>query len=109
MGTWYRLRKFIGRHKLPVAAAAGTALALIATAAVALVEAHIANAERDRALALSARNEAVTEFVNMLVTESGGADTPVTVSDMLASSESLVAAEYAQNAELPRRHSRGAR
>jgi tetratricopeptide (TPR) repeat protein len=33
----------------------------------------------------------------MLVTESGGADKPVTVSDMLARSESLVAAEYAQN------------
>ena len=96
-GSWYRLRKFVGRHKAPVAAATGTAVALIATAAVALVEAHIANAERDRALALSARNEAVTEFVNMLVTESGGADKPVTVSDMLARSESLVAAEYAQN------------
>ncbi len=96
-GNWYRLRKLIGRHKLPVAAATGAAAALIATAAVALVEAHIANSERDRALTLSARNEAVTEFVNMLVTESGGADGPVTVSDMLARSESLVAAEYARN------------
>jgi len=96
-GSWYRFRKLVGRHKLPVAAATGAALALVATAAVALVEAHIANAERDRALALSGRNAAVTEFVNMLVTESGGADKPVTISDMLARSESLVAAEYAQN------------
>jgi serine/threonine protein kinase len=96
-GSWYRFRKLVGRHKLPVAAATGAALALIATAAVALFEAGIATAQRDRALALSARNAAVTEFVNMLVTESGGADKPVTISDMLARSESLVAAEYAQN------------
>jgi tetratricopeptide (TPR) repeat protein len=40
---------------------------------------------------------AVTEFVNMLVTEPGGADKPVTLSDMLARSESLAAAEYVQN------------
>lgn len=96
-GTWYRLSKFIGRHKLPVAAVTGAAAALIATATVALIEAHVAKSERDRALTLSARNQAVTEFVNMLVTESGGADRPVTVSDMLARSESLVAAEFEQN------------
>jgi eukaryotic-like serine/threonine-protein kinase len=96
-GSWYRLRKFVGRHKLPVAAATGAALALIAIATVALGEARMATAERDRALALSARNEAVTEFVNMLVTEAGGANKPVTISDMLARSESLVAAEYRQN------------
>jgi tetratricopeptide (TPR) repeat protein len=96
-GTCYRLRKFVGRHKLPVAAATGAAFALIAIATVALYEAHVANAARDRALALSARNEAVTEFVNMLVTEAGGANKPVTISDMLARSESLVAAEYRAN------------
>jgi serine/threonine-protein kinase len=54
--SWYRLRKLVGRHKLPVAAGTGAALALIATAAVALADAHIANAERDRALALLARH-----------------------------------------------------
>jgi hypothetical protein len=96
-GSWYRLVKFVGRHKLPVAACTGAALLLIATAAIALIEARSANAGRDRALALSARNEAVTEFIKMLVTESGGADVPVTVSDMMARSQSLVEAEYAEN------------
>jgi eukaryotic-like serine/threonine-protein kinase len=81
-GSWYRFRKLVGRHKLPVAAATGAALAFVGTAAVALFEAHIANTERDRALAFSARNAAVTEFVNMLMTEPGGADKPVTVSDI---------------------------
>jgi serine/threonine protein kinase len=65
-GSWYRFRKLVGRHKLPVAAVTGALVALVATAALALVEAHIATAERDRALALSASNAAVTEFVNML-------------------------------------------
>ncbi|MFL6600291.1 MAG: serine/threonine protein kinase [Steroidobacteraceae bacterium] len=50
-GSWYRFGKLVGRHKLPVAAATAAALALVATAAVALVEVHIANAERDGALA----------------------------------------------------------
>jgi serine/threonine protein kinase len=94
---WYRLVKFVGRHKLPVAACTGAALILMATAAIALIEARSADAQRDRALALSARNEAVTEFIKMLVTESGGADEPVTVSDMMARSQSLVEAEYAGN------------
>jgi serine/threonine-protein kinase len=58
--SWYRFRKLISRHKLPVAAATGAALALVATAAVALVEAHIANTERDRALTLSARTAQCT-------------------------------------------------
>jgi serine/threonine-protein kinase len=47
-GSWYRFRKLVGRHKLTVAAATGAALALVATAAVALVDAHMANAERDQ-------------------------------------------------------------
>jgi serine/threonine-protein kinase len=98
-GTWYRLGKFVGRHKLPVAAGTAAALILVATATIALVEARSAAAERDRALALSARSAAVSEFVKMLVTESGGADGPVTVSDMMARSGSLLAAEYSQNPE----------
>ena len=98
-GTWYRFVKFVGRHKLPVAAVTAAALILVATTTIALVEARNAAAERDRALALSARNAAVSEFVKMLVTESGGADGPVSVSDMMARSESLLAAEYSQNPE----------
>jgi tetratricopeptide (TPR) repeat protein len=98
-GTWYRLAKFVGRHKLPVAAGTAVALILVATATVALVEARSAEAERDRALALSARSSAVSEFVKMLVAESGGADAPVTVSDMMARSGSLLASEYSQNPE----------
>jgi serine/threonine-protein kinase len=98
-GTWYRFAKFIRRHQLPVAAGTVAALILIATAAVALHEARTAAAERDRALAHSRRSEAVTEFVKMLVTESGGSDAPVTVSDMMERSAALLASEYADTPE----------
>jgi len=98
-GTWYRVAKFISRHKLPVAAGTIAALMLIATAAVALYEARTAAAERDRALAHSRRSEAVTEFVKMLVTESGGADVPVSVNDMMERSAALLASEYAETPE----------
>jgi eukaryotic-like serine/threonine-protein kinase len=98
-GTWYRFAKFISRHRLPVAAGTVAALVLMATAAVALYEARTAAAERDRALAHSRRSEAVTEFVKMLVTESGGADAPVTVSDMMERSAALLASEYSETPE----------
>lgn len=98
-GTWYRFAKFIGRHKLPVAAGTVAALILIATAGIALIEARTAAAERDRALAHSRRSEAVTEFVKMLVTESGGADVPVTVGDMMERSAALLASEYSETPE----------
>ena len=62
-GSWYRFRKLVGRHKLPVAAAAAAALALIATATVALLEARIAGAERDRALALL--NESIAQHAEV--------------------------------------------
>jgi serine/threonine protein kinase len=55
--SWYRLRKFVCRHTLPVAAVSGAALLLIA-AAVALAEAHI-NVDRDPALALSGAGQLV--------------------------------------------------
>src|SRR5262249_52632870 len=48
-GTWYRLSRFIGRHRLPVAAVSGSALAFVATLVVTL-------SQPDPALAVSARN-----------------------------------------------------
>ena len=98
-GAWYRFTKFVTRHKFPVAAGTAAALILIATASMALIEARTAEAERDRALAHSRRSEAVTEFVKMLVTESGGADVPVTVSDMMERSTALLTSEYAETPE----------
>jgi eukaryotic-like serine/threonine-protein kinase len=103
---WYRTRKFIARHKPSVLGATAAIVAIIATAAIALYEAHAAAgharaaaAERDRALALSSRNEAIADFLNVLITESAASDRPLTSAEMLARSEALVSAEFRGNTE----------
>jgi len=104
--TWYRVRKFVRRHRLPVAMATTALIAVLATAAVAVIqarraeaEAKVAAAERDRALALSARSEAVAEFLNLLIVDSGNTGKPMTVRDMIQRSEALIAPETANNPE----------
>jgi serine/threonine-protein kinase len=92
---WYRASKFVMRNKLPVGVTAFAFLAVTATAIVALREAHLAEQQRDRAAALSARAEAASDFQSMLITEAAQADKPVTVMDMLARSEALAKAEFA--------------
>lgn len=69
---WYLARKFVARHKASVVGAGIAMAAIVATAAIALYEAHAAAgharaaaAERDRALALSLRNEAVADFLDV--------------------------------------------
>ncbi|MBS0420371.1 MAG: protein kinase [Proteobacteria bacterium] len=103
---WYRGRKFIARHKPAVVGAAAALLAIIATAAIATYEAHVAAghalmaaAERDRALALSSRNEAIADFLNVLITESAGTERTLTSGEMLARSEAVVSAEFRGNTE----------
>jgi eukaryotic-like serine/threonine-protein kinase len=104
--SWYRTRKFVARHKPSVLGAVAAIVAIIATAAIALYEAHAAAgharaaaAERDRALALSSRNEAIADFLNVLITESAGSGRPLTTAEMLARSEALVSAEFRGNRE----------
>ncbi len=96
---WYRIYKFAVRNRLPVGFAAAALLAVLAAAGVALLEAHTAKAERDRALALSSRNEAVADFLNVLITEAGASDKPLRIGDVLARSEALANAEYRANPE----------
>jgi eukaryotic-like serine/threonine-protein kinase len=95
----YRAGKLVARNKLPVAAGATAVVVLLAASALALWQARAAHAERDRALALSSRNQAVAEFLNVLMTEAGGAGKPVSVGDMLAHSEALVNAEFRDRPE----------
>jgi tetratricopeptide (TPR) repeat protein len=98
-GGFYRACKLVARNKLSVMIGALAIAALFATVTLAMWQAHAAQAERDRALALSSRNRAVLEFLNVLITEAGGAGKPVTVGDMLAHSETLVNAEFRDRPE----------
>ncbi|MEP7247465.1 MAG: hypothetical protein ABI885_27800, partial [Gammaproteobacteria bacterium] len=97
--TFYRVRKFVVRNRLAVILGSAALAAVLAIAAIALFEARMAEGERDRALALSSRNEAVAEFLEVLLTEAAAAGKPVSVSDMLERSEALVRSEYRDNAE----------
>jgi serine/threonine-protein kinase len=92
--AWYRVRKFVARNRLPVGIAAVALVGIIATAAVALFEAHVAGLGRDRALMLSSRNEAVADFLETLITQASSSEKPVSVRDMLERSENIVRKEY---------------
>ena len=94
---WYRAGRFVSRYRIPVAAATVAAVAIIAVAGIALLEAHEAGLQRDRAVALSSRSEAVTDFLYTLIAEAAQAEKPVTVSDMLARSEAVANLEYRQD------------
>lgn len=88
----YRLRKFIRRHALPVAAAGVVMIAIVAAAIVSLWQAREAREQRDRALALSARNAAVVDFVTSMLTEVAPDDQPIRVSQLLDRSEQVLLA-----------------
>jgi serine/threonine-protein kinase len=62
----YRFRKFFGRHRLGVAAAAAFVLLLAGSAFMAAFQAHRLARERDRALTEEARAERVTAFLTDL-------------------------------------------
>jgi serine/threonine protein kinase len=91
---WYRVRKLIVRNRLPTGIAAVALVGIIAAAAVAVFEAHAAAIGRDRALTLSARNEAVADFLETLITEAASSEKPVSVRDMLVRSEAMVRRDY---------------
>ena len=94
---WYRVRKFVARNRLPVGIAAAALVGIIATAALALFEAHVAEIGRDRALTLSSRNEEVADFLETLITDAASAEKTVSVRGMLDRSEATIRKEYQQD------------
>lgn len=100
-GGWYRTSKFVARHNISVAAGAIALVAVIATAATTMLEAHsvavharAASEQRDRALAMSSRNAAVGEFVHMFITEAARSRRPVAPGDLVARTEAIVNKEF---------------
>ncbi len=86
----YRTARFIVRNKLAVGAAGVVFATIIAAAVVSFWQAREATRQRDRALSLSARNEAVVDFVGGMLTEVAPADQPVRVSDLLERSQAIL-------------------
>lgn len=105
-GGWYRARKFVTRHRVSAVGGAAALIAIIATAAIAMFEAHnsavharAAAAERDRAVVLSMRSEALVQFLEDLIAEGSATDKRLTIGDLLARSESLAEAEAGSDQE----------
>ncbi len=90
----YRVRKFVTRNKLSVTVAGIAFLAILIGAISFAVEARVATAQRDRALALASRNDAVSQFLSDVVTEAAQSGQPMNVGDLLARSETIVNQEY---------------
>ncbi len=97
--AWYRLRKFVARNRLPAAAAAAVVLALLAGGGTAVWQARAAAVERDRALALLARNEVALDFTEVMLTEAVPGDSKVSRAELLARSEEIAQRSLAKQPE----------
>jgi eukaryotic-like serine/threonine-protein kinase len=95
----YRLRKFVGRNRLAVGAAAAVLLAVLTGATVALWQASVATRERDRALRLADRQESVLGFMNALVSDAARGGKPVTTEQLLKRTEAMVGSELKADPE----------
>jgi serine/threonine protein kinase len=96
---WYLFTRFAARHRVPFAAGTIAVTALIAGFTIANWQARVAAKERDRAVALAHRNEAVTDFLGRVMTEAPSSSQPLTVSELLARSEKLATADTSDSPE----------
>lgn len=92
--SWYRLRKFIDRHRLEVAVSGAAVTGLIIAIGYALFQGHEAAIQRDRALAMSARNASVVNFFSDMLTEAAPNDEPIRVPELLDRSQQLLLGSY---------------
>jgi serine/threonine-protein kinase len=89
----YRASKFVARHRLGVTATAIVLATIVAASIVAVRQAIEATRQRDRALSLALRNEAVIGFVTDVFTEVAPADEPVRIEDLLDRSQEILLGE----------------
>lgn len=86
---WYRTRKFVLRNSVAITAGTAVATALLAGLGVALWQARAASHERELAYARLAQTEAVSEFVNAVLTESVLAAERITLKELMERSEGV--------------------
>ncbi|MDQ6626969.1 MAG: serine/threonine-protein kinase [Pseudomonadota bacterium] len=95
----YRAGKFARRNRASVAAGVLAVGAMCAGLFVSLWQAGEARHQRDRALTLLARSNAVTDFFEFLLTDAGPPDKPQTINSLMARSDSLLRNEFGGNPE----------
>jgi serine/threonine protein kinase len=84
---WYRVQKFLGRHRLEAIAASAVAVSLVAGTSIAIRQAAVASRERDRAEQALGQSREVTDFLVRLFrtpAPAGSSREQVTARDMLA-------------------------
>lgn len=96
-GRRYRVGKFVRRHRVPVAFAAATALALLAGGVGIVVQsrraaraAAIAEEQRDFALRQLSRAEAINDLNAFLLSDAAAGGRPFTTDDLLARAERIL-------------------
>ena len=92
--TVYRLRKFVTRHRVGVAAAASLFVAAIAFGAIMALQAQELARERDEARFQAARAEASSEFMSLMLEQVGTGGKPVTMVDLLDAGVELLDRQY---------------
>lgn len=97
VGPMRRALKLVARHKILSAATLVALTAIVAAAGIALWLAEVANRERDNALAFASRNEAVSEFLNILMTDSTVGGRSRTTAQLLERSEAFAKQQFAKN------------
>src|SRR5262245_30696663 len=95
----YRAIKLVQRNPALSAVSALAIIAILLALGVALWQANEARRQRDRALNLLARSDALTEFFEFLLNDAGPPDQPLTVGAMLTRSDSLLDSEFGGNPE----------
>jgi eukaryotic-like serine/threonine-protein kinase len=90
----YRARKLVARNRAAVVGGAVAVSALCAGTAIALVQAHTASAQRDRALVQLRRAEATNELAGFLLAEEKHRGRPGTKAGLLERGEALIARRY---------------
>jgi eukaryotic-like serine/threonine-protein kinase len=86
----YRFGRFVARNRAAVSAITAVALAIILATGVSMWQAHEAGVQRDHARALSARNNAVVDFVSSVLTEVVPAEQPIRIAELLERSQSVL-------------------
>jgi hypothetical protein len=96
--AWYRVRKFIARYRVAVAAGAVAGIALMAATVGIAVSARQAALQRDHAVRELTYAEASNEFMTFLLSE--GADKPFTTAELLDRAAQSVEKQFATDADL---------
>jgi serine/threonine-protein kinase len=90
----YRLRKFVRRNRVAVAATSLVISALVVAATVTSIEMFEARRQRDEARLQAKRAEAQERFANMVMEQSGPGGRPLTRAEMLDRSVELLEQQY---------------